>query len=101
MEKEKARWAPMDYKGPAECLLARLAAEFPDLVDPTCARARSVIFRGDPEEQYQELLDFLRREIKDITQFADTDLRGATPRVGRLLLDRARNGKPNSPYRKA
>lgn len=90
----------MDARNPSEQFLAKLAARFPDLVDPSCDRAKKIAFMSE-EGDCQELLDWLREELKEFTIMASTPVRGAVPRIGRLLLDRARKGKPISPYRKA
>jgi hypothetical protein len=74
---------------PAEQFLAKLAAEFPDLVDPACKRS---VFLEPTKGK--DLIKWISQELKDFTQFAETDLRGSHPRIGRILLDRARYGKP-------
>jgi hypothetical protein len=78
---------PMAPQGAAESLLAALAGDFPDLIDPTCERARKL--STDPEE----LIEWLTGELKKFTEVAHTRQRGAIPRIGRMLLYRARGGE--------
>lgn len=79
-----------------EEILARMAANFPELIDPSCKRAKIMALEEG------ELLEWLKAELKPwIEEGLKKDAPGSRARVGRLLLDRARYGAPQSPYAKA
>lgn len=82
MEKNR-RSAPIS-RNQSEAILARIAATFPDLLDPDCERALTL--HTDPEE----LVEWLEKEFENIKQM---ETKGAK-RVYTLLLDRARYGTP-------
>lgn len=73
--------------GIAELFLAELAAEYPDLIDPTISRAKRC-GGTDAEEFMEHFREWCRRH----TSLGDAP--GSRARVGRLLMDRARFGQP-------
>lgn len=79
---------PLAPRGTGETLLANLAANFPELIDKSCKRA--TMLKTDPDE----LIEWLENEFKKFTSVAQTEAPGSMPRIGRTLLDWARNGKP-------
>lgn len=75
---------------PIEGVLARLAADFPELIDPECPRAKG--HRADIED----LTEWLKIELAPwIAKGKERNAPGSMARIGRLLLDRARNGFPS------